>query len=135
MQAMGVPPTHALRAWSMVEGWITAALLRGKADTAPEQVREFLARDLMQLWLAWDGSRPKGCCVTEIVTGARGKVCNLVVVAGSDFAQWAPLLARIKQWARDQGCVRLEASGRAGWERHAREQGWRKVRTTIEMDL
>lgn len=89
----------------------------------------------MQLWLAWDGDRARGCCITEIVESVRGRACNLVVVAGEDFAAWRPLTDTIKLWAKSKGCARLEAGGRAGWQRLVAGDGWKPVRTVIEMDL
>jgi hypothetical protein len=64
-----------------------------------------------------------------------GTTCNLVVTGGVQFKRWQKLIGTIKDWAREQGCTRLEASGRAGWERAVKRDGWVKIRTTIEMDL
>ena len=135
MKAVGVLSHVTPKAWPLIEDWVRAALKRAKADCSAEDVREQLADKRMQLWLAWDGTQAKGCCITELVHTARGMNCNLVVVAGVDFKAWRPLTEAIKEWARWKGCARLEASGRAGWERLVADDGWRKVRTTIEMDL
>jgi hypothetical protein len=135
MKAVGVLSHLTPKAWPLVEGWIRSALERAKADCTAEDVREQLADTRMQLWLAWDGDHAKGCCITELVSTARGLCCNLVVVAGVDFKAWRPLIESIKAWAREKGCARLEASGRAGWERLVADDGWRKTRVVIEMDL
>ena len=135
MRALGVPPARIAKAWPLVEGWIASALERGKGNVSPADVRRCLGMATMQLWLAWTGKRDKGCCITEIVSDARGKTCNLVCVAGLEFEQWQPLTEIIKDFARAHGCVRLEASGRAGWERLVKQDGWHNIRTTIEMEL
>lgn len=133
-EAIGIPSHLTAKVWPLIEVWVVDALSRGKADQTAADVRTHLAKTTMQLWLAVDDSC-KGCCITEIVKSARGKSCNLVVVAGREFAAWQPLTETIKAWAREAGCVRLEASGRAGWERRVAGDGWTKVRTTIEMPL
>lgn len=132
-----ITPHLTSKAWPLIEQWVTDALTAGAADMAPEAVRYHLERGTMQLWLAWDENarRAKGCCITEIAESVRGRCCNLVAVAGLDFKQWRPLIATIKAWAVEQGCVRLEAGGRDGWQRYVRSDGWRKVRTTIEMAI
>lgn len=135
MQAKLLRPDFALRAWPLIADWVAAALERGKGNTLPEDVRAYLTGGTMQLWLAWADKRAKGCCITELIDGARGRTCNLVVVAGLDLVEWLPLTEQIKAWARSHGCVRLEASGRAGWERRVAKDGWKKIRTTIEMEL
>src|SRR5262245_58928341 len=135
IRPVGVPPELTPRAWPLIVDWVATALRRGKGNTTPAQVLEALAGGGMQLWLAWDKGRARGCCVTELLNGARGKTCNVVVVAGERFPEWKQLTETIKAFARSQGCVRLEASGRMGWERRVAADGWRKIRTTIEMEL
>jgi hypothetical protein len=134
MQAVPVPSAQVAKAWPFVQRWVAEALAGGHANHAVEEVRASCERAAAQLWLAWE-RRPRGVCITEIHDSVRGKTCNLVAVAGEDFGKLAPLLETIKAWARENGCVRLEATGRGGWERLVRAQGWQRIRTTIEMRL
>jgi hypothetical protein len=117
MIALSVRYDITPKAWPLIERWVADALTEGNADIAPEVVKAHVERGSMQLWLAWDDKRAHGCCVTEFAESVRGKCCNLVVVAGLDFERWRPLTATIKAWAREPGCVRLEAGGREGWTR------------------
>ena len=136
VRCVGVTVRGVALAWPLIEGWVAEALQRGKADQTPDDILRFLQAGSAQLWLAWPaGGRARGCCVTELVEGARGRTCGLVVVGGEGFDDWRAALEPIKAWARAQGCVRLEASGRAGWERKLAADGWRKIRTTIEVVL
>lgn len=135
MQAVLVPIATAITAWPLIERWVESALEEGKADIAPGFVRACLGNGDMRLWLAWENRRAKGCCVTEFTDSVRGRYCNLVVVSGSDFALWRPLIADVKGWARRSGCKRLQAGGREGWPRLLKDDGWRRVRTVIDMEL
>jgi len=135
MIARPVRSTLTPKAWPLVEKWVLAALKRGKANQTVAEIKDALATKSMQLWLAWDGERAKGCCITELYDSAQGKTCNLVVVAGIQFKRWQPLTETIKAWARENDCTRLEASGRPGWERMAAKDGWAKIRTTVEVRL
>ena len=135
MKAKAVRPELTATAWPLIEPWVVEALHNGAANDQPEGVRVALALGAMQLWLAWDDNRAHGCCITELYDSSRGKTCGLVVVAGLDFKRWRPLIGTIKQWARAEGCTRLEAAGRDGWQRYVRSDGWRKVRTVIEMSI
>ena len=135
MKALGIRPALTPKTWPLIERWVMDALAEGKADIAPQTVRAHLERGSMQLWLAWDGKKAQGCCITEFANSVRGKCCNLVVVAGLNFRKWRRLIETIKTWARENGCVRLEAGGREGWQRSVKSDGWRKVRTIIEMRL
>lgn len=131
MRAVQVPPRVTLLAWPHVEHWITAALDRG-SDHTPEQIRLHLAHGTMQLWLAWD-NRPIGVCVTELIEGARGRGCNIVIVAGEKFGAWRHLEEDVAIWASLQGCVRLEMTGRQGWVRRLRD--WRPTLVRMEKEL
>ena len=137
MQARMLAPSLVPRAWPLVVDWITEALTKGKADETPTEILERLLAGRQQLWLAWDDqlARARGICVTEIFDSARGKACNLAIVAGQDFAAWRHLTEAVKAFAREHGCNRLEASGRKGWERHAKAEGWGHLRTLLEMRL
>lgn len=137
MRSVTVSPELTPMAWPLVERWVREALIEGKADLSPASVKAKLRHGSMQLWLAWDdtGRRAKGCCVTEFAESVRGTCCNLVVVAGIDFPQWRSLIDDVKDWARQRGCVRLEAGGREGWLRLVKSDGWCKLRTVIEMRL
>jgi hypothetical protein len=135
MIAISVRADLSPKAWPLIEKWVSEALAEGNADIAPAFVKAHLERGSMQLWLAWEDKRAHGCCITETAESVRGKSVNLVVVAGLDFKRWRPLTQAIKDWAREQGCVRLEAGGRKGWTRYVKSDGWRAVRTVIEMEL
>jgi len=137
MRAVLLPPRMIAKAWPLVAMWVAGALVKGKADIGPEDVRRALDRDEMQLWLFWDDecNTARGCVVTEFADSVRGKACNLVVVAGNDFETWRHFVETIKAWARAHGCVRLEGGGREGWQRLVKADGWHKVRTIVEMRL
>ncbi len=126
-----VPPAKVGKAWPFMAEWLSEALARGNADLSPEDVRQHLERGSMQLWLAWNG-RPVGCCITEVLDGARGRTCNIVVVTGEGFDTWAHLEADIARWARKWGCVRLSFVGRKGWARRLAGAGWKETAVTLE---
>jgi hypothetical protein len=126
MRAVAVPPRLLGMAWPLIERWVATALRRGRADQSPEEVRRHLERGTMQLWLAWDDGepRPRGVWITEVLESARGRFCNIVVLAGNKFETWRGLEAFLAEWAREYGCVRLTMVGRKGWVRRLRSAGW-----------
>jgi hypothetical protein len=137
MRAVPVPPAKTAAAWPVIESWVARALVKGKADLTPAQIREHLERGGMQLWLAWGpGNKPHGACITELIESARGRTCNVVIVAGNRFAAWEHLQARIAAWAvGDWGCKRLALTGRVGWARRLRAAGWEQTHVSMERTL
>lgn len=135
MQSIPVPPAKVGKAWPFIAEWVSDALARGNADQSLEDVRQQLDRGGMQLWLAWD-DRPRGVCITELIDSARGRACNIVIVAGERFGAWAHLEADIARWAReDWGCVRLSLVGRKGWTRRLAGAGWTETAVTLEKKI
>lgn len=134
MRLVPVPPATVPKAWPHVSAWITAALDRGNADHTAAEVRGHIDRGTMQLWLIWDGPRPVGCCITELIESPRGRACNLVVIAGQRFGSWAHLEAVLTRWARRLGCVRLTLTGRRGWVRRL-AGAWTETAVTLERQI
>jgi hypothetical protein len=134
MRAVGVPPRLVATAWPLVERWVATALRRGNADQSPADICRHVERGTMHLWLAWaDGEpRPRGVWITEVLESARGRICNIVVLAGDKFETWHPLVDYLAEWAREYGCVRLSLVGRRGWARRLRAAGWREAAVTLE---
>jgi len=91
----------------------------------------------MRLFLAWDDKAKKalGCYILEFAEGERGKCCHIFLASGVNFKTWRHLIEDIKTYARAQGCARLEAGGRFGWERLLARDGWTKLKVILEMRL
>ena len=68
------------------------------------------------LWLAWSGSI-EAAATTELVEINGRLVCVLTACGGHQRERWLPLLAKIEQFAKDEGCSCLRIFGRRGWER------------------
>ena len=68
------------------------------------------------LWLAWSGSI-EAAATTELVEINGHLVCVLTACGGHQRERWLPLLAKIEQFAKDEGCSCLRIFGRRGWER------------------
>ena len=137
IRARAVPPRLLPAAWPLIEGWVATALKRANADQSPDDIRGHIERGTMQLWLAWaDGeARPQGVWVTELLVSARGKLCNIVVLAGRAFERWHGLEAYLIEWARGQGCVRLSLVGRRGWLRRLKGTGWGEAAVVMERQI
>lgn len=89
-----------------------------------------------QLWLIADQDQVVGCGITEIYPTNKGMTCAVPVLAAASFEDAVtPLFGTIEQWAREQGCVRLQGYGRMGWVRALKPHGWRPRAVEIEKDI
>ncbi len=118
--------------WPIIEGDIEAATARSNGRLDKGVIFDALTERAMQLWFAVDG-RIKALAVTELKTYKTGlKVCSILIVTGEDRDLWMRLIEGIKDWARQNGCKRIEAWARPGW---AKVLGWKETHRLIEEGL
>jgi hypothetical protein len=94
-----------------------------------------------QLWVAFDDdSDIKGAVVTGFNLYPRKKYLELTFVGGTDGLKWKkPMLKILQHWAYDTGCDgiessgRLGATGRTGWTRLLRDDGFKPLGQYFEL--
>jgi hypothetical protein len=67
------------------------------------------------LWIASDEAEIKAVCTTEIINYAQMKVCRICILTGRDFRSWTKYCKDIENWAKKEGCKRIESLARKGW--------------------
>lgn len=103
-----------------------------------ETVDSYKARCLersAQLWLISDQNQVVGCGITEIYPTPKGMTCAVPVIGAVSMEHVVPLFETIEQWARSEGCVRLEGFGRQGWVRALKPFGWKPLSVVVEKDI
>ena len=74
-----------------------------------------------QMWIVYDGEY-RAVLATEVFTEpSEQKAARVVFVTGLGAAGWTKLVEQIEEWARNQGCVRMEMIARKGWAKHLDE--------------
>ena len=110
-----VDPELVDQFWPHASKLIKAAIDRtGLCEFTDIESQVLSGRQL--LWLAWSGSIV-AAATTELVKINGHLVCVLTACGGHQRERWLPLLAKIEQFAKDEGCSCLRIFGRRGWER------------------
>lgn len=114
---VAVDPSLVAGVWPHARPLVKSAIDRtGLCNFEPIE-REVLSGK-QQLWLAWDGIAIRAAAVTQLVDVNHARICVVVATgAGKVRVQWAPLIAGIEQFARDEGCRAVRIIGRKGWQR------------------
>lgn len=112
-----------------IRDWIEAALQHAGGTHTFDDVVASLNAGRMQLWPA-----ERGCAVTEIVVYPQKKVLHVFLAAG-DMDQILVGFDTVAAWAREQGCTAMTMSGRLGWQRVLRSEGWEPTMVTMEKDI
>ena len=72
--------------------------------------------------------------VVEVVEYPRKKVLN-IFLAGGELRTVLTSVKEIEHVAKNAGCSAVTLSGRRGWEKYAKECGWRYSHTTLVCDV
>ena len=80
----------------------------------------------MQLWPA-----KYSCLVTEITVFPRKKVLH-VFLGGGELDEILGMHEYVVQWAIKQGCESLTMTGRKGWVKALKDDGWESQLVLLE---
>lgn len=109
--------------------WILAALEYSDGGHNFDDIALGVLSGRYRLWM-----RDNGCAVTEILEYPRRRVCN-VFLAGGDMQVVKDLQAPCEEYARSQGCTALYLTGRSGWQRALKNDGWEVAQTSMKRVL
>jgi hypothetical protein len=134
MMIAQVLPEHLGDYWPIFDAPIRH--IESRSDglwTLPGIVRRVLAGE-WQLWLAADDLDAKAIAATRLhIVDSGAKWCEILFCTGTDREQWQAGIKTIEEWARAEGCTRLQSCARLGWARVL--PGYRVTHAFIEKDL
>jgi hypothetical protein len=108
---------------------LVRALALGGNTHDVADVAEAVKTGLAQLW-----TQGESVVVSEHLRYPKLDALRLWLAAGQ-LPEVLAAVTRAEAWAIEQGCARLELSGRAGWKRLAPALGWRPTGMTYRKDL
>ena len=106
--------------------WIEDALEYSGGTHTFDDIAELIGKGRLQLWPA-----KKSCIVTEITVYPRKKVLH-VFLGGGDLDEILDMHQSVVQWAKDQGCSSLTMTGRKGWVKALKDDGWKSQLVLLE---
>ena len=114
MRLVPVPSTD-LDDWAGKIGWHLESFSANGIYTPDDFLVDIRNRE-RQLWIVADGENVK-CVLLTAIADDRLKTCLVTHLAGESHREWLNLLGAVEEWARAEGCQRIEAKTRPGWER------------------
>jgi len=127
---------------AMPELWPVAAPLIQKAiDAAPGYYRvidvlDGILREKETLWGVFDEDGKMTACFTLVID--QYPLCKRLRIhhaGGAELDIWQDECFEIlKNYARDTGCSGIDAKGRDGWRKRARERDW-KIASMFSVEL
>ena len=123
--------------WILVKDLIQKACEYSDGFADAENFKEWLEQGTMQLWVAWDNEKKKVICVciTEVKQYPKYKVCGCKITTGNSFKKWVDFMDYVMEWAKEEGCRKMEIHTRPGWERILKPKGFIKTHVQLERML
>jgi hypothetical protein len=130
-------PSEVAGVWILVEDLIQKACDRSGGFADAEDFKGWLEKGIMQLWVAFDNKEKKIKCVTvtEVKQYPKYKVCDCRITTGTDYKSWVDFMDNVVNWARANGCKKMEIFTRPGWERILKRKGFAKTHVQLEKML
>jgi hypothetical protein len=115
-EAVCIPPDRCALIWPRVAGFIAKAF-RKAGEAMPDYADDFTSGRRL-LWIAaTPTAQILGAGITRLEPRPEGLRCMLEACGGREFACWKHTLARLEQYARDEGAAEFYIEGRSGWRR------------------
>lgn len=119
--------------WQQVEPMFQSFADRSDGRHTVDYFKQAVLDRQMQCWGAWRNV-VKAVALTQVLDDDLGTV-SVLAVAGQNAGEWVFLAENIKQWARERGSKRVVAEARPGWERLAKDYGFKKTHVILEVDV
>jgi hypothetical protein len=102
----------------------------------PEDILDSLIQYDHHLWIAFEGEDVKGVTITRLAQYPRIRCLDMVFCAGDEGMEWKdPMLKVLQHWGYDNHCDRIESSGRFGWAKIFKDDGYKALWQVFELPV
>jgi hypothetical protein len=131
-----VPKEHVPHVWEQVIPYIAGAADYTNGRYEPDDVYDLIMQYDYLLWIAFNDDGICGAVVTYFGAYPRKRTLNVMFLGGEQGWAWKqPMLDTLNRWAADNECETIEASGRPGWTRVLRNDGFTPLWQTFELPV
>ena len=136
MQVSLIPTEYVTEVWPRLAEHMSKAAEYTYGRYEPEDILDSLIQYDQQLWLAFEGEDIKGITVTRFIQYPRIKCLDMVFCAGDEGMEWKVLMLKtLQHWAFDNQCDRIESSGRIGWSKIFKNDGYKALWQVYELPV
>ena len=137
MEVSLVPPEFVEGLWSRIFPHLSRASEYTFGRYEPEDIFEVVVNGDAHLWIVInDEEEIIGITVTRFWQYPRKKCLDMVFIAGDEGFSWKdPMLKVLQHWAYDNGCEVIESSGRPGFSRAFKDDGYKLLWQVYELPV
>jgi hypothetical protein len=131
-----VPPQFLDDAWEHVKDYIEVAVEQTDGRYTIEDAYTLVKERGYLLWVALGEHEMKGAVITCFLHYPRKKALHIMFLGGAEGRAWKEaMLKMLQRFAKDQSCDIIEASGREGWSRVLKQDGFTPLWHTFELPV
>ncbi len=131
-----VPQEYVDTCWDKIEGFIAKAAKYTYGRYTVGNIYDLVKENDYQLWVAYDEGVFKGAVVTNVIVYPQRKLLGMQFCGGEELDTWKPqMLALLRRFARDSGCEAIESTGRPGWAKVFKNDGYKATWVTYELPI
>lgn len=125
---------HAIeKIWGEAGPMLARAVEHGDGNFMLSDVFDGLVSGDMQLWVAHSDKGLEGALVSRIAVFPRKKMLSVMYLAGRHRKNWWKFYPHLEGWAKQMGCVGIEAYAREGLLKWLPD--WRRCYSVIRKDF
>ena len=131
-----VPPEMVSGLWPNIFPHLSKAADYTFGRYEPEDILEFVLDGNGHLWVVFDDNKIIGVTITRFWQYPRKKCLDMVFIGGDEGFSWKDsMLETLQRWSRDNGCDVIESSGRAGFARAFKADGYKMLWQVYELPV
>lgn len=133
-----IPSEHATAFWPRIANHIERAAEYTYGRYTSDDILDSVTSYDHHLWVAFDPDTQviTGITITSIKQYPRKRCLDMVFCAGDEGMEWkAPMLSILRRWATDNHCDIIESSGRLGWSKIFRDDGYKALWQVYELPI
>lgn len=119
---VAIPPGHIQAIWPLIEPLLLRVVERSDGRYSMRGMAQRLVSGDWVLRVVWVDGEVRAIVGAEVYSDVSGMRCCIVrFCTGHGAKDWSHLLVEIEDWARKDGCERIEMIARKGWAKHLKD--------------
>lgn len=136
MQVTLVPKEHVLALWPKVRPHAVKAAEYTYGRFEPEDLLDAACAGQFDMWVPFEGQEVFGVVLTQFVQYPRKRCLDMTFIGGDGGMSWKDImLDTLQHWAADNNCDSIESSGRAGWAKIFKDDGYSMLWQVYELPV
>ncbi len=136
MEVTLVPRDYLLETWPKLRPHAVSAAEYTFGRYEPEDLLEAALDGRFDTWAAFEDIEVFGVVFTTFTIYPRKKYLDMTFIGGEDGMRWKePMLSTLRSWARDNHCDGIESSGRPGWGKIFKDDGYKMLWQVYELPV